>query len=236
MKPIGRFFCGGGGAMSWRIASRMPAGTRFLVSGGRRPENVGKRGQARFLVTGEANANPFQYTGRENDGTGLYYYRARYYDPGLKRFVSEDPIGLAGGINTYEYVSGSPVNYKDSLGLQSIPPDLDPSSYSYNPNQDPAYGSQPYDRGLNPYERCMLKCLARKAGEKAVESAAEKAVPYIALAGAAAAGEPGVAVVIQAVRQIVARVERRIWPIAAVYYPTKWFYECEDECGCLLGK
>jgi len=35
----------------------------------------------------------FRYTGRENDGTGLYYYRARYYHPGAKRFIAEDPIG-----------------------------------------------------------------------------------------------------------------------------------------------
>ena len=39
--------------------------------------------------------NPFQYTGRENDATGLYYYRARYYSPTLRRFISEDPLGLA---------------------------------------------------------------------------------------------------------------------------------------------
>ncbi|MDC0994055.1 hypothetical protein OAR16_00445 [bacterium] len=38
-----------------------------------------------------------QYTGCDNDDTGLYYYRTRYYDPVLKRFVSEDPIGLMGG-------------------------------------------------------------------------------------------------------------------------------------------
>ena len=42
-------------------------------------------------ATGVSNTNPFQYTGRENDGTGLYYYRARYYQPGLQRFISEDP-------------------------------------------------------------------------------------------------------------------------------------------------
>ena len=46
-----------------------------------------------------AVSNPFQYTGRENDGTGLYYYRARYYSPTLARFISSDPIGLGGGIN-----------------------------------------------------------------------------------------------------------------------------------------
>ena len=38
------------------------------------------------------STNPFQYTGRENDGTGLYHYRGRYYSPQLQRFVSEDPI------------------------------------------------------------------------------------------------------------------------------------------------
>ena len=51
-------------------------------------------------ATGETSSNPFQYTGRENDNTGLYYYRARYYDPGMGRFISSDPIGLRGGLNT----------------------------------------------------------------------------------------------------------------------------------------
>jgi len=43
-------------------------------------------------VSGISNTNPFQYTGRENDATGLYYYRARYYHPTLQRFVAEDPL------------------------------------------------------------------------------------------------------------------------------------------------
>lgn len=61
---------------------------------------------------------PFQYTGRENDGaTGLYYYRARYYHPGLGRFISQDPIGLDGGVNVYTYAAGNPVSNIDSLGL-----------------------------------------------------------------------------------------------------------------------
>ena len=42
-------------------------------------------------TTGVSSTNPFHYTGRENDGTGLYYYRARYYHPFLQRFISEGP-------------------------------------------------------------------------------------------------------------------------------------------------
>ena len=44
-------------------------------------------------ASGAASPNAFQFTGRENDGTGLYYYRARYYSPTWQRFISEDPIG-----------------------------------------------------------------------------------------------------------------------------------------------
>jgi RHS repeat-associated protein len=67
--------------------------------------------------TGETNDNSYQYTGRENDGTGLYYYRARYYHPQMKRFISEDPYGVAGGVNLYQYVGGMPTMLIDPLGL-----------------------------------------------------------------------------------------------------------------------
>lgn len=95
-------------------------------------------------VTGQTNANPFQYTGRENDGTGLYYYRARYYSFNTQRFISQDPylhpmfalcqgisssrsvavdrLALAGirntlDINMYAYVSNNPIRYRDPFGL-----------------------------------------------------------------------------------------------------------------------
>lgn len=68
-------------------------------------------------TSGPANSNPYQYTGRESDGTGLYYYRARYYHPTFQRFISEDPIGFAGGdVNLYAYVWNSPTNYTDPSG------------------------------------------------------------------------------------------------------------------------
>jgi RHS repeat-associated protein len=72
-------------------------------------------------LSGEVSDNPFQYSGRENDGTGLYYYRARYYSPELQRFVSEDPIGFAGGINFYVYIHNQPINWVDPLGLFCVP-------------------------------------------------------------------------------------------------------------------
>ncbi|MGL4861008.1 MAG: RHS repeat-associated core domain-containing protein, partial [Enterobacteriaceae bacterium] len=71
-------------------------------------------------VSGEARGNRYTYTGREDDGTGLYYYRARYYHPQINRFISEDPIGLRGGNNRYAYVEGNPLQYKDPLGLNPM--------------------------------------------------------------------------------------------------------------------
>jgi RHS repeat-associated protein len=67
--------------------------------------------------SGAANDNQYQFTGRQNDGTGLYYYRARYYNPVWGRFVNEDPIGLRAGINLYAYAAADPVGFADSLGL-----------------------------------------------------------------------------------------------------------------------
>ena len=62
--------------------------------------------------------NPYGYTGREIDTEELYYYRARYYDPTVQRFLSEDPIGFYGhDFNLYRYVWSSPAFWTDPLGL-----------------------------------------------------------------------------------------------------------------------
>jgi RHS repeat-associated protein len=76
-------------------------------------------------VTGESNPDVdfrFGYTGREFDEeTGQYYYRARYYDSGVGRFISEDPIGFdAGDPNLYRYVLNSPANYTDPSGNNAL--------------------------------------------------------------------------------------------------------------------
>ena len=71
--------------------------------------------------------NPALYAGRTWDAeSGLYYNRARYYDPMLGRFLTRDPAGFAGGINLYAYVGNGPINGRDPSGMDTfkdlIPP------------------------------------------------------------------------------------------------------------------
>jgi RHS repeat-associated protein len=68
---------------------------------------------------GVSSLTRYGYTGREWDGdANLYYYRNRWYDPQAGRFISEDPIGLRGGINPYAYVGNSPTGFIDPKGTQ----------------------------------------------------------------------------------------------------------------------
>ncbi|WP_233277825.1 RHS repeat-associated core domain-containing protein [Paenibacillus durus] len=67
---------------------------------------------------------PFQYNGRDGvmtDANGLYYMRARYYNPDIKRFVNRDVVtGTISGaqtLNRYAYVNGNPISYVDPFGL-----------------------------------------------------------------------------------------------------------------------
>ncbi|MGQ0766958.1 MAG: RHS repeat-associated core domain-containing protein [Gemmatimonadota bacterium] len=59
----------------------------------------------------------------EADSTQLYYVRARWYDPVARRFISEDPIGLEGGLNPYTFGGNDPVNMSDPSGLDPCPLD-----------------------------------------------------------------------------------------------------------------
>lgn len=72
--------------------------------------NVGQSTVSQF-------AQPLRYPGQYNDDeTGLHYNTFRYYDPEIGRFTTQDPIGLAGGLNLYAY-GPNPLSYIDPLGL-----------------------------------------------------------------------------------------------------------------------
>ena len=65
--------------------------------------------------------NPYMFTGRRLDEeTGLYYYRARYYDCEKGRFLQRDPASYVDGINLYEYVKGNSLVFADPFGLDPI--------------------------------------------------------------------------------------------------------------------
>jgi RHS repeat-associated protein len=122
--------------------------------------------------TGQTNTNPFKFTGREDDGTGLDYYRARYYHPTLGRFLSEDPylsraypgcpgplgltmagttgpraIGNTQKANLYSYVLNVPTGFRDPLGLQEIP-----YRYTWYWRCPPAPPGYEFERGVPEFE------------------------------------------------------------------------------------
>jgi len=68
-------------------------------------------------TTGAALTNSSEFTAREDDGTGMYYYRARFFHPALGRFVSEDPLEFVDGPNIYLYVGDHPLDAIDPQGL-----------------------------------------------------------------------------------------------------------------------
>lgn len=73
------------------------------------------------LAGGFGSIPRYGFTGREPDAaTGLIYFRARYYDPALGRFLQPDPLGFVDGFNAYKYALNNPVNYIDPWGTTAI--------------------------------------------------------------------------------------------------------------------
>jgi RHS repeat-associated protein len=116
-----------------------------------------------FAASAEGGTKSFRPPTRESDTeTGLYYYRARYYDSVVGRFISEDPIGFDAGQNFYGYVLGNPARFSDPFGMDvwiEGPGPNEPAghlsinvgdpygnydSYSFGVNGDPWFGGEVY--------------------------------------------------------------------------------------------
>ena len=87
------------------------------------------------ILLGSGTPGRYAYTGREWDlDVGMYYYRARWYDAGIGRFISQDPKGFdAGDVNLYRYVGNSSPNAEDPTGMNAtrIQPDFNNTLYGF---------------------------------------------------------------------------------------------------------
>jgi RHS repeat-associated protein len=97
------------------------------------------------VTSGAQSANSLQFAGRENDGDGLYFNRARFYSQSQQRWISEDPIGFAGGDpNVYSYVGNQATMWRDPTGLIKF--DLPPGHPCHWPPDDQRRKSRSNDQ------------------------------------------------------------------------------------------
>lgn len=132
----------------------------------------------RSTQSGAVSGNPSEFTGREVDGTGLSFYRARLYDPGTQRFVSEDPLGFgAGDVNFYAYVSNAPTKFTDPTGAIIFPAPAGCQAQSTAGRKDPLW-TRAWDTFTDPCHPMNLLPLPggiAKAGESASAAAGRRA-------------------------------------------------------------
>jgi RHS repeat-associated protein len=104
-----------------------------------------------------SKGNPYGFTGRryetyDSGNLALYYYRTRYYSPGLGRFLQRDPIAYVDGMNLYEYVESRPVTDVDPSGLSVVTPSWFPGHFDpYDPANWPRKDPNRLPRYPNPH-------------------------------------------------------------------------------------
>jgi RHS repeat-associated protein len=143
-----------GGAVSFFQSDVLGSTTSLSGSSGALGNTYTYDGYGKLTASTGNVANPFRFTGREFDPeTGIYYYRARYYDSTAGRFVSEDPIRFRGGIDFYAYTYNNPLNWIDPFGLEvqecrrplsfDFSGDLPPHTFIYSTDTGTGWGLGP---------------------------------------------------------------------------------------------
>src|SRR5271157_2138528 len=124
-QPIAEFRSG---TASYYLADGLGSITSLSNSSGALANTYAYDSFGKLTTSTGTVTNPLQYTARDSDTeTGLYYYRARYYDQPEGRFISEDPLQFDGGsFNFYTYVGNKPTTFTDPSGLRV----LNPNNYS----------------------------------------------------------------------------------------------------------
>jgi RHS repeat-associated protein len=112
--------------------------------------------------SGASTINSFAYTGRELDTAGLYFLRARYYSPAMGRFISEDPIGLAGGNNEYAYVADEPTDFLDPFGLDKKAPNNPAPKNGWDWDEKPHWPTPPATPA-QPFTDCFNGAMKQSA-------------------------------------------------------------------------
>lgn len=128
---------------SYYQADGLGSVTSLSSSAGALAQTYGYDSFGKQTASSGSLVNSLQYTGRESDSeTGLYYYRARYYDPNSGRFLSEDLLRYE-PTSFYSYVGGNPIIWKDPFGLYKCPTGV---SCDFQPDMNEA---------LIKFEKCV---------------------------------------------------------------------------------
>ena len=117
---------------NWVLQDHLGSTRALVSSAGVLVQSIDYDSFGKTIVAGSPSTR-YLYTGRELDAeSGLFYYRARYYDSSTGRFTNEDPIGFnASDANLVRYVGNSPVIYRDAFGLDNTR--VNPSGWSNGP-------------------------------------------------------------------------------------------------------
>lgn len=153
-EPLVRYNYQAGGAKTWYGANEQGSVTVATNASGAQVGAINTYDE--YGLPGSGNSGRFQYTGQVwLPEIGMYYYKARMYQPVYGRFMQTDPSGYGAGMNWYAYINGDPVNGTDSTGLcndLSGGPCLGAFEYSNNTDYGSGCDDETFGCGASPWD------------------------------------------------------------------------------------